>query len=625
MGESNGIGMGGIGGGGIGAGGIGEGELGPPRPRFALSLGVTGHRAHRLGNGSLPVIERRVRDIVADIAEAAAGAARDGAAWHDGAPPLLRIVSALSEGADRLVAEAALARGFGLAAILPFTVADYRDDFADAESNAEFDALLGRATGVLTLPGDPDERVAAYALAADAIVAASDMLIAVWDGAPALGRGGTGDVVAAALAAGRPVVQVPLDPHAAPCLYWSGFEALPIDSRDIAHSPSEPWEAARLGPLFEALLLPPSAPEEQRQLRQFFGEHQRTRHWRIEYPLLLALTGASPLKPGAWRRDPYRQATRAEWAGFGRAGGRHCGGNIGMLGTLEGAYAWTDQLAQHFAQSFRSGHVVNFTFAAIASIVALLGLLWPAAKFWLVATELLIIGVVMVNTRVGSKQEWQRRWLDYRSLAERLRPMRSLKLLGVARPPDPPSRKRGGNRRWTDWYAKAQWRAMGPPCGVLDASETLVQRLIAEHELGPEIAYHRSNARKMAHVEHRLHKLGGAAFVATVLLCIGFLAVYLLDPDFMSRQAKLFTVLTAALPAFGGATYALRLHGDYAGTAGRSTETADELATIAAELAGGPLPLARAAALAEAAARIMLVDLGEWRLTYEQRALALPG
>lgn len=87
----------------------------------------------------------------------------------------------------------------------------------------------------------------------------------------------------------------------------------------------------------------------------------------------------------------------------------------------------------------------------------------------------------------------------------------------------------------------------------------------------------------------------------------------------------LFVALTAGLPALGGAAYALRVHGDYGGSAGRSHETAGELARIRAALADPATPLPRAAALMEAAARVMLVDLDEWRLTYEQRGLAIPG
>ena len=46
-----------------------------------------------------------------------------------------------------------------------------------------------------------------------ATVAHCDMLIAVWDGLPPRGRGGTGEVVQLALTRGTAIIHVPLDPR----------------------------------------------------------------------------------------------------------------------------------------------------------------------------------------------------------------------------------------------------------------------------------------------------------------------------------------------------------------------------------------------------------------------------
>ena len=51
-----------------------------------------------------------------------------------------------------------------------------------------------------------------------------DLLIAIWDGAPAAGPGGTGAIVAEATARAIPVVVIPPDAPEAP--YWSG--AIPM-------------------------------------------------------------------------------------------------------------------------------------------------------------------------------------------------------------------------------------------------------------------------------------------------------------------------------------------------------------------------------------------------------------
>ena len=98
-----------------------------------------------------------------------------------------------------------------LTVVLPLPAEDYRSDFAEPASAAEFDRLLARASDTrVTGPDESGTRESAYARAGRAVVAALDVLVAVWDGAPARGPGGTAEIVAAARAAGREVVVIPV-------------------------------------------------------------------------------------------------------------------------------------------------------------------------------------------------------------------------------------------------------------------------------------------------------------------------------------------------------------------------------------------------------------------------------
>ena len=285
-----------------------------------------------------------------------------------------------------------------------------------------------------------------------------------------------------------------------------------------------------------------------------------------------------------------------------------------MLDLLEDAFCWADHLGSHYAQNLRGGHVVNFSFSAMAVLLALASLVFPGIKLQLVLAEIAIIVTIIVNTNIGVRDAWQRRWLDYRILAERLRPIRSLKLLGVASPPARPPRKFANARRWVDWYVTAVWREMGSPTGTIDPPRLdELRQLIAEQELSGEIAYHHSNARRMAHLEKRLHTIGSRSFLLTIFICAIFPLLYFTAHDIVMEYSKFFVAFSAGLPALGGATYALRVHGDYAGAAGRSLETAEALGSIHTALTAEALPLALAGALTTAAARVMLVDLGEWQ------------
>lgn len=599
-----------------------EGATHPPRPQLCLTLGITGHRASRMTD--IDTVTTRVAEVVAAVR---AGVERlDAQPWFREDPPRLRVMSALAEGADRIVADIAMDNGFELDAVLPFPADDYSQDFLDQASHDHFNALLRAAGRLLVLPGkrDPDSR--AYALIGEALVAHSTVVVAVWDGAPALGRGGTGEVVARAIETNVPVIHIPIDSDQPIRVLWSPFEPFSVTPRNVGVIAWRPWCQETLDNVLQRVLLPPDDPIDRAQLRQYFGETQRLRNYRIQYPLMLWLTGTQKLKPSAWVKEPYRASTHRDWQAFRDVGGDFAAQNAEMLNLLEEAFSWADHLGGYYAQNLRGGHVVNFTFSALAVLIALTSLVLPAFKLQLVLIELGIIFSIIFNTSVGSREAWQRRWLDYRILAERLRPIRSMKLLGVASPPLRPQRKRANARRWVDWYVTAVWREMASPHGAIDNAQlTKLRNLIADEELKGEIAYHQSNAKRMAHLEHVLHRLGTQAFTATIIICTIFPFLYLTMHDQVMQWASVFVAFSAGLPAIGGATYALRVHGDYAGAAGRSLETSEALTSIRETLLTDDLPIALAGALTTAAARVMLIDLGEWQLTYEQRALAIPG
>jgi hypothetical protein len=156
-----------------------------------LRIGVTGHRV-------LTEVPRVLAGVEAalDRIEAA----------FPGRP--LVVVSCLAEGADRLVAEAVLRReGARLVAVSPMPRRELVADFTTAESLAEFEGLLARAAEVVELPARAT-RNEAYAAANERMLDGIDVLVAVWDGEGALGRGGTAEVFAQARARRMPIAWV---------------------------------------------------------------------------------------------------------------------------------------------------------------------------------------------------------------------------------------------------------------------------------------------------------------------------------------------------------------------------------------------------------------------------------
>lgn len=111
-------------------------------------------------------------------------------------------VSCLAAGADSIFAQAVLDAGGVLEVILP--AADYRLKKVKPRHAALFDDLVGRARAVRVLPY-PESNWDAYQAANELLVSSCDRLLAVWDGRPARGKGGTADVVAYARSRGVPV------------------------------------------------------------------------------------------------------------------------------------------------------------------------------------------------------------------------------------------------------------------------------------------------------------------------------------------------------------------------------------------------------------------------------------
>jgi len=214
-------------------------------------------------------------------------------------------------------------------------------------------------------------------------------------------------------------------------------------------------------------MMPPPDEQERHFLRRFLGERLRRIRARIEYPLLLTAAGVRPFRARDLTSSHADAQTRDEWQRY-RAGCAEVQNIAAGIDLLETSYSWADRLATHFAQTYRSGHIFNFVLGGFAVCLGLSAFMAPHLRFEEAALELLITLAIILNAVIASRQEWHRRWLDYRQLAERLRPMRSLKLLGIAAPDPPGTQTNPVPRRWIDWYASGIWRAMGCPSGCID-------------------------------------------------------------------------------------------------------------------------------------------------------------
>ncbi|WP_040812473.1 hypothetical protein [Nocardia concava] len=152
------------------------------------SVAITGHRG--LPAGTLALVDRALRLEVA-------------LRIRPGASDLVG-VSCLADGPDSLFAQAVLDAGGRLIAVVP--ARSYRASLPTSH-HPIYDHLVAAATRIIELDRDTSDPEAHQA-GSLRMLDESDELLAVWDGLPARGYGGTADVVVTARERGLPVTVI---------------------------------------------------------------------------------------------------------------------------------------------------------------------------------------------------------------------------------------------------------------------------------------------------------------------------------------------------------------------------------------------------------------------------------
>lgn len=168
--------------------------------RHMIRIGVTGHRPQRLKVAEKK-LTARVRGVLLGLMKAWKNASR-----RQG--PVLDVISPLAEGTDRIVAREALGLGQRLTALLPFALSDYEATFSDSSTTKEFRQFWEAASERTELKGLASHSEASYVSVGMVTLARCDVVLTVWDGKRARGRGGTPEILQNALEWGIPIIWV---------------------------------------------------------------------------------------------------------------------------------------------------------------------------------------------------------------------------------------------------------------------------------------------------------------------------------------------------------------------------------------------------------------------------------
>lgn len=628
----------------------------PPRAPLVLRVGVVGHRpdAKKRAMPDVKALQEicgtlllHIQDTFAGISDAHPDLFCELPPRKDGKPPGLRLISSLAEGADQWVASEANDLGYELQVVLPFKRTEYEKDFPDSSVLTEHRRLLGCATAVFELDGSRERSGDSYLAAGRVLLNQTDLLIALWDGKDAQGTGGTGQVVREALQRGIPTLWVNWEAPSNWRLMRPAWRLIqqPVDVRgDLRLLTEQVTELlVPLGAIHE------SNPTDDDARELYFQDRRRS--WTLLggwWNFFRDIVRGKP-KPLAVRVPEFAPATKVtwdeDWYGLPDGEKRQHALPGSIIAWVEEHfiphYAWANQLSVYYANNYRSSFLWIYLLGAMAVLLALIGKTVhasPEVELIFISAEVVVISGIIGLTGYGRRRLWHERWIDYRTLAERLRLVRFNCLLGGlwqhASVPSHLATYGNPAATWMQWHARAVERAAGLP-NVVVQSEYLsaCRELLLEALISGQEDYHDGNARRLGSIDRRLHRWGEFLFLATLGACVFHLLVALREEWFVGtvdRWDRWLMFLAAFLPALGAAIAAIRSQGEFHRVVQRSLAMSDELALLRQAVANVPtrpdeLNSQLLQQAVEQTTRLMYNEVLDWRIVFQDRPLVWPG
>lgn len=647
-------------------------------PTLYLGIGVTGHRAnHPVFGPNRAAIEETLSGIMTMI-DGFVDGHRAGAAPSLVAPP--RLYALLANGADLLSVKQAVARGWQIAAPLPFGFALNLAINALPETVDDADALIAgtappdpvvaeraaeiqaAATGALLFElGEQDEALAALfrsrleapgdtpkavafqaaaseraAVAARVMVEQSDIVIGIWDGVTPGMTGGTRHTIAAALDLGVPVLWIDArTPANWRVLYAPEEMAGPgaSDNKDraaqlqaIIQRAIRPEDIGWVGVSASERWRPRNNPVFQayRRIEAVFGEEpgrrlrSMTQHY--EDPRHIAEGSGAPLL-GAARALPGVDARLVDQ----------------IAATVMRPFAWADGVSTRLSDAYRGGMVTSFFLSAFAIIggIAYLPFASVEWKWAFAAFEFVLLAAIIAITFVGRKRHWHGRWFETRRVAEYFRHAPVLLLLGAARSSG--RWPRGPGAAWPEWYAIHTLSAIGlPKMKVTPSYLRGTLCLMRDQHVIPQRDYHRGKAARLKRAQGKLDRFSEVFFILAVISVAGYLlvelgaALGLLPVSLPHAIAKPFTFLGVLFPTLGGAFAGVHYFGDFERFASISEITAQKLDGVATRITillgapDGEIRYARVADIAHAIDDIVVSEIENWQAVFGGKHITVP-
>jgi hypothetical protein len=494
-------------------------------------------------------------------------------------PISFRILSPLAEGADRVVARVVLAEPFArLDVVLPLAIEDYLEDFATKESQEEFRDLLARSRKPISLRprrikddrNDPVDRAElrreSYAKVGQYVVDHCDVLIAVWDGKPSRGHGGTGEIVKYALEQNRPIIRVWGDLFEVLNRNNNGLDASALDAIDQFNRRS-------------------ISPKQ----RASFVKSLDRDHFE---------------KPESARDIP--------------AGVRELVNEL-----LFPFYVKASIVAkENQNQFYRAGKYI-YVLSAAAVGCAALGVLFSSLSSIGFGAEFVILIVMWMTLGQARRKHAHQNWIEYRFLAERVRCGIFMAICGVEPKPIEVLPYMGHSQTVNDWTVRVFdeiWDRLPPLSGCTERECVILNAYVREAWIGDQVSFHNGKKEREGRARARLARAGAIVLPVTIVASALHLLMVFWRPTAATSEsihllhqwlheglgfiALLFPAIAASLAGMEAQREHLRLEK-------RSANMAPQLEQLSRQMASATDP-ERFESLLQQVDEIMLRETQDW-------------
>ena len=594
----------------------------PDRPGLVLNIGVTGHRS--LPEADLTILNQKFLEVFEEVLSIVTKLSIDGTSLYNEETPLVRLLSPLAEGSDRIAALMALEKGFQIQCPLPFAKDEYVKDFTTDQSKKEFFELLDKATAVFELACSSDSKSASYQNAGEIILGHSDVLVAVWDGTINNKIGGTADIVTKAIAQHIPVVWINAkNPHTILLL------------NDTNHSQN--WQDRLLKILSQALLGHHLTAGSLAKL--YF--HEKNKKWDLAVfnTLFLQMFTRHGFKKVSISTSTQLKNARYSWD---QLWPKQDTGTDKFKSFSERFYKpyyiWTDFLSLFYADYYRTAGLFQHLFYFFSTIGYGIGLYFA---FWYedhgddTRSAIIVRGIgffiqaVFLLSIIGMRRRndqgrWHQKFTDYRIVAELLRQTIFLTQLGTnIHGLNLPSFNKDVNANWINWYYRAILRQGGLPSMLLDNKQLDHCCGVITNIVDSQVAYHTVNAEKNKGLHKKLEKFGNRVYWLALIFIVARVVFSFIHASFTEAFRnnlqdhdieKTLNIFCLVLPALATLSHAIAEQGGFERLEQRSDAMAKELSAIKDQLPVASCTYAQLKTIAKKIASLMIMEVTDWRV-----------